>query len=222
MESNDLFFEKGTLELCTFINEPTNKFMKLSNFVYGIVSFHDGKIRVPARLTDQLACSGKDIDLANLEGREVIPRFRRRYSVGKSDLVPTISLAFTLADEYYPHQEYKIVQPTKDYELPGIVGYGAYSSRFRIKDGGIERAVPFIDEDSVTAAVEAGKLALIHSGLDSAWIGKVYAGSESNPYAVKPIAAKVAQVLKLGEKMAMYRVLMLLTLNSRVKRLRAF
>ena len=75
-----------------------------------------------------------------------------------------------------------------------------YSSRFRIKDGGLERAVPFIDEDSVTAAVEAGKLALIHSGLDSALIGKVYVGSESNPYAVKPIASKVAQVLKLGKE----------------------
>ena len=60
--------------------------------------------------------------------------------------------------------------------------------------------MPFIDEDSVTAAVEAGKLALIHSGLDSAWVGKVYVGSESNPYAVKPIASKVAQVLKLGEE----------------------
>jgi hydroxymethylglutaryl-CoA synthase len=200
MEANDLFYEKGTLELCTFVNEPTNKFTKLSSFVYGIVSFHDGKIRVPARITDQLVCNGKDVDSASLEGREVIPRFRRRYSVGKGDLVPTISLAFTLADEYYPHQEYKVIQPTKDYELPGIVGYGAYSSRFRIKDGGIERAVPFIDEDSVTAAVEAGKLALINSGVDSAWIGKVYAGSESNPYAVKPIAAKVAQVLKLGEE----------------------
>ena len=93
-----------------------------------------------------------------------------------------------------------MVNPTKEYELPGIVGYGAYSSRFRIKEEGLERAVPFIDEDAVTAAVEAGKLALIHSGVDSTWIGKVYAGSESNPYAVKPIAAKVAQVLKLGEE----------------------
>jgi hydroxymethylglutaryl-CoA synthase len=200
MDSIDLLFDKGKLELCTFVNEPTNKFTKLGNYVYGIVSFHDGKIRVPARLTDQLVCNGEGIDLANLEGREVIPRFRRRYSVGRSDVVPTISLAFTLADEYYPHQEYKIVEPTKEYALPGIVGYGAYVSRFRIKENGIERTVPYIDEDSVTAAVEAGKLALIHAELDSKYIGKVYAGSESNPYAVKPIAAKVAQVLKLGEE----------------------
>ncbi|MCK4482906.1 hydroxymethylglutaryl-CoA synthase, partial [Candidatus Bathyarchaeota archaeon] len=53
---------------------------------------------------------------------------------------------------------------------------------------------------AVTAAVEAGKLALIHSGVDSSLVGKVYVGSESNPYAVKPIASKVAQVLKLGEE----------------------
>jgi hydroxymethylglutaryl-CoA synthase len=200
MGSIDLFFDKGKLELCTFVNEPTNKFMKLSNFIYGIISFHGGKIRVPGRLTDQLICDGKDIDFSSLEGREVVPRFRRRYSVGKSEVIPTISLAFTLADEYYPHQEYKIVEPTKEYELPGIVGYGAYTSKFRIKEGGIERAVPYLDEDSVTAAVEAGKSALIHSGVNSSLIGKVYVGSESNPYAVKPIASKVAQVLELGEK----------------------
>jgi hydroxymethylglutaryl-CoA synthase len=200
MSNIDLFYDKGKLEFCTYVNEPTNKFMKLSSYVYGIVSFHDGKIRVPARLTDQLICDGDDVDLASFEGRDVIPRFRRRYSVGKSEVVPTISLAFTLADEYYPHQEYKVVQPSKEYELPGIVGYGVYASRFRIKEGSLERAVPFIDEDAVTAAVESGKLALIHSGLDSAWIGKVYVGSESNPYAVKPIASKVAQVLQLGEE----------------------
>jgi hydroxymethylglutaryl-CoA synthase len=200
MDSVDLFYDKGKLELCTFVKEPTNKFIKLTSFVYGIVSFHDGKIRVPARLTDQLICDGDNVDLASLEGREVIPRFRRRYSVGRSEVVPTISLAFTLADEYYPHQEYKVVQPGKESELPGVVGYGVYTSRFRIKEEGLERAVPFIDEDSVTAAVEAGKLSLIHSGLNSEWVGKVYVGSESNPYAVKPIASKVAQVLKLGEE----------------------
>jgi len=52
-----------------------------------------------------------------------------------------------------------------------------------------------MDEDAITAAVEAGKLALLHTGVDSQLIGKVYVGSESNPYAVKPIASKVAQVL---------------------------
>jgi hydroxymethylglutaryl-CoA synthase len=200
MASIDLFYDKGKLELCTLINEPTNKFMKLENFIYGIVSFHDGRVRVPARLTDQLISKDVDVDFSSLEGREVIPRFRRRYSVAKNDVVPTISLAFTLADEYYPHQEYTVVQPSKEYDTPGIVGYGVYTSRFRIKDGAIERSVPFIDEDAVTAAVEAGKLALIHSGVDNKLVGKIYVGSESNPYAVKPIASKVAQVLKLGEE----------------------
>ena len=200
MDSADLFYEKGKIELCTLVTEPTNKFTKLESFVYGIISFHNGRIRVPGRLTDQIIADGEVVDLAALEGREVVPRFRRRYSVSKGDVVPTISLAFTLADEYYPHQEYKVVQQNKEYKLPGIVGYGVYTSRFRIKEGGIERAVPFIDEDAVTAAVEAGKLALIHSGVDNTQVGKVYVGSESNPYAVKPIASKVAQVLKLGEE----------------------
>ena len=200
MASIDLFYEKGKLELCTLVNEPTNKFMKLESYVYGIVSFHNGKIRVPGRLTDQIVKDGETIDFSNLEGREVIPRFRRRYSVAKNDVVPTISLAFTLADGYYPHQHYTVVQPSKEYVGPGIVGYGVYVSRFRIKENGLERSVPFIDEDEVTAAVEAGKLSLIHSGVDSSLVGKIYVGSESNPYAVKPISSKVAQVLKLGEE----------------------
>jgi len=200
MKNITLFYDKGKLELCTLINEPTNKFRKLGSYIYGIVSFHDGKIKVPGRITDQILTKDQIIDFSKLEGREVIPRFRRRYSVGASEVIPTISLAFTFADEYYPHQEYKIVAPSKEYKLPGIVGYGVYTSKFRIKENRIERAVPFIDEDAVTAAVEAGKFALIHSAIDSASIGKVYVGSESNPYAVKPIASKVAQVLRLGEE----------------------
>jgi hydroxymethylglutaryl-CoA synthase len=200
MATSDLFYDKGKLELCTLVTEPTNKFTKLGSFVYGIVSFHNGKIRVPGRLTDQILKDDETVDFSALEGREVIPRFRRRYSVGKNDVVPTISLAFTFADEYYPHQEYVVCKPKKEYDLPGIVGYGVYTSRFRIREGGIERAIPFFDEDAVTAAVEAGKIALMHAAIDSAHVGKVYVGSESNPYAVKPIASKVAQVLKLGDE----------------------
>jgi len=196
----DLFHEKGKLEVCTLINEPTNKFIKLGSYIYGIVSFHDGKIRVPGRLTDRIIREDEEIDFSALEGREVVPRFRRRYSVDRSDIIPTISLAFTFADEYYPHQVYSIAKPNKEYDTPGIVGYGVYTSRFRIREGNMERSVPFIDEDAITAAVEAGKLALIHSGVDSSLVGKVYVGSESSPYAVKPIASKVAQVLKLGEE----------------------
>jgi len=200
MADTDLFYDKGELEVCTFINEPTNKFTKLGSYIYGIVSFHDEKIRVPGRLTDFMIKDHEEIDFQAFEGRSVIPRFRRRYSVGRNDVIPTISLAFTLADEYYPYQEYAIIKPNKEYTAPGIVGYGFYTSKFRVKEQNIERSVPFIDEDSITAAVEAGKLALIHSGVDSSLVGNVYVGSESNPYAVKPIASKVAQVLKLGEE----------------------
>ncbi|MCS7095910.1 MAG: hydroxymethylglutaryl-CoA synthase [Candidatus Bathyarchaeota archaeon] len=200
MENIDFFYEKGRLELCTLVNEPTNKFVKFGNYIYGVVSFHNGKIKVPGRLTDRIIGDKEAVDFSALEGREVVPRFRRRYSVGRSEIIPTISLAFTFADEYYPHQEYRVVAPKKEYDKPGIVGYGVYTSRFRIRENNMERAVPFIDEDAITAAVEAGKLALIHSGVDSMLIGKIYVGSESNPYAVKPIASKVAQVLRLGEE----------------------
>jgi len=200
MLDTDLFYEKGELEVCTLVKEPTNKFMKLGSYVYGIVSFHDGKIRVPGRLTDHMVKCDEDIDFSTLEGRPVTPRFRRRYSVDKNDVIPTISLTFTFADEYYPHQNHSFLKPRKEYDVAGIVGYGCYSSRFRIKEGNMQRAIPFIDEDAITAAVEAGKLALIHSGVNNSRVGKIYVGSESNPYAVKPIASKVAQVLRLGEE----------------------
>ncbi len=202
MEDTDFFYEKGKLEVCTLVGEPTNKFTKLGPYIYGIVSFHNGKIRVPGRLTDRIL-KYEETELSEFEGRNVVPRFRRRHAVEQNEIVPTISLAFTLADEYYPHQEYEIIKSKKEYDTPGIVGYGVYVSKFRIKEGMMERSVPFIDEDAITAAVEAGKMALIHSGADHSLVGKVYVGSESNPYAVKPIASKVAQILKLGgeEKM---------------------
>jgi uncharacterized OB-fold protein len=60
MEHIDLFYEKGKLELCTLVTEPTNKFSKLGRYVYGIISFHGGKIRVPGRLTDRLIKEGRN------------------------------------------------------------------------------------------------------------------------------------------------------------------
>ena len=36
MQNIDLFYDKGKLELCTLVNEPTNKFMKLQSFIYAL------------------------------------------------------------------------------------------------------------------------------------------------------------------------------------------
>ena len=134
----DLFYDQGKLELCTVINEPTNRFIKLGSYVYGIISFHNGKIRVPGRVTDHIV-KPEEIDVGDLEGRKVVPRFRRRYSVGRQEVIPTISLAFTFSDEYYPFQEYTITKSRKEYDSAGIVGYGVYTSKFRIREGKMER-----------------------------------------------------------------------------------
>ncbi len=95
----------------------------------------------------------------------------------------------------------------------GIVGYGVYIPVFRIKVEEISRAwqqnfnqikasllieeksVPGPDEDSVTLAVNSAKNALQMCGLYPACINAIYVGSESKPYAVKPIATIVRQAL---------------------------
>ncbi|NOZ78851.1 MAG: hydroxymethylglutaryl-CoA synthase [Acidobacteria bacterium] len=96
----------------------------------------------------------------------------------------------------------------------GIVGYGSYIPRRRIKLEEIakvwgadapsfkrglqlhEKSVPGKDEDTITMAVEAGRRALVRSGgIDPKTIGAVYVGSESHPYAVKPSGTVVAEAL---------------------------
>ena len=95
----------------------------------------------------------------------------------------------------------------------GIVGYGSYLPRYRIKVEEIahqwgrnseavkrglmlrEKTVPGIDEDTITISVEAGKNALKRAGIDPAEIGALYIGSESHPYAVKPSGTVVAEAL---------------------------
>lgn len=95
----------------------------------------------------------------------------------------------------------------------GIVGYGAYVPKFRIKPDDIariwgeepdrirkglgleEKAVPGLDEDAATMAVEASKNALLVADIDADKIGAVYVGSESHPYAVKPTSSILAEAL---------------------------
>lgn len=95
----------------------------------------------------------------------------------------------------------------------GIVGYGAYIPRYRIKveeiakvwngnaqaikDGLMveEKSVPDDDEDTVTISVEAARNALARAGVHGSKIGAVYIGSESHPYAVKPSGTIVAEAI---------------------------
>ncbi|MFZ2969621.1 MAG: hydroxymethylglutaryl-CoA synthase [Minisyncoccia bacterium] len=100
----------------------------------------------------------------------------------------------------------------------GIVSYGAYIPRYRIKIEEIakvwgkeaesiieglmvyEKSVPDMDEDTITMAVEAARSAIKRAKIDAQDIGAIYVGSESPPYAVKPSATIVAEAIGAGPK----------------------
>jgi len=103
--------------------------------------------------------------------------------------------------------------------MTGIVSYGAYIPRFRIKVEEIARiwgddpedikngllvyqkSVPGIDEDAATMAVEASRIAIEKRGIDPSKIGAIYVGSESHPYAVKPTATIVSEAICSDHKL---------------------
>jgi hydroxymethylglutaryl-CoA synthase len=105
-----------------------------------------------------------------------------------------------------------MMNPLKKYKI-GIVGYGCYVPRFRIKVEEIakvwqqdaesiknsliieEKSVPDLDEDTITISVEAAKNALLRAKIDSQKIGAVFVGSESHPYVIKPSGTVVAEAL---------------------------
>lgn len=95
----------------------------------------------------------------------------------------------------------------------GIVGYGAYVPKHRIKVEEIakvwgtdaesykrglmlkEKSVPAPDEDTITMSVEATRNALRRCQINPKAIGAVYVGSESHPYAVKPSGTTLAEAV---------------------------
>lgn len=97
--------------------------------------------------------------------------------------------------------------------MVGIVGYGAYIPRNRIKVEEIakvwgadapsykkglmlqEKSVPGPDQDTITMSVEAARRAILRAGIDPSKVGALYIGSESHPYAVKPSGTVVAEAI---------------------------
>lgn len=205
MNPVDYFNSKGTLLSASVIRRPTNKFLHLGSFISGVISFDDGNVRLPGRITDYSPPDG-ELDVTSYMGKNVVPRFRRLYTDGSTGLIYYSSLNFSFEEDYYPYQEYAKVAPSNVSERPGIVGYGVYLPKFRIRNeeesglGVKERTVPFADEDTTTFAVEAAKRALIHAGVDGGYVKKCFVGSESTPYAVKPSMSTVSQALRLGEE----------------------
>jgi len=95
----------------------------------------------------------------------------------------------------------------KEAVVTGIIGYGVYVPRYRIKQSDIavpwggfaigEKAVCGWDEDIITMAAEASSNAIKHAGVDPAQIGAVYLGTASSPYIEQYVAPILAETLEL-------------------------
>jgi len=90
----------------------------------------------------------------------------------------------------------------------GIVGYGVYIPRFRIKSeeyvkawgifaapGVKEKAVAGFDEDPITMAIEASMNAINYAGIDATDINCVYFASSHPPYAEKLMSSTISTAI---------------------------
>ena len=101
--------------------------------------------------------------------------------------------------------------------LTGIIGWGVYIPRQRVRAEEIadlwgfertltkalwieEKAIASVDEDVVTMGWYATKVAIERSGVNPEFIGAVFVGTESKPYAVKPSATIIADALGVSKR----------------------
>ncbi len=99
--------------------------------------------------------------------------------------------------------------------MAGILGYGIYVPRFRVKTAEIrkawgggapgiqEKSVPYFDEDPITMAVQAARNGIEHCSLSPDKIGGLFVGSVSSPYIIKSMAVLVGTVLGISESAIM-------------------
>ncbi|PIZ19294.1 MAG: hydroxymethylglutaryl-CoA synthase, partial [Deltaproteobacteria bacterium CG_4_10_14_0_8_um_filter_43_12] len=92
----------------------------------------------------------------------------------------------------------------------GIVGYGVYIPKYRLKREDIarvwggrapginEKSVVGFDEDATTMAVAAAQNAIAHAGVAPSEVGALYVGSVSSPYISKSMAVIIAEALGMS------------------------
>lgn len=95
----------------------------------------------------------------------------------------------------------------------GIIGYGVYLPKYRIKaeeytkawgsfsaPGVREKSVPGYDEDVITMAVEAARNAINYARIDPDSIGTLYLATTSGPYGEKPLSSTILAALTGNEE----------------------
>ncbi len=197
--------------------EPTSKFSYLGSILSIYVSPRDGdqKVLVAGRITDFLPPTD-EVHINDYIGKEVVPRFRKAYDDG---LIHYSRLQFSLKDDYYKShlsiEQKPFLEKENWAEKVGITGYCTYIPKYRIKIEEVakahdkdpnlykgvvkEKAVPFLDEDTRTLAVESAERAIFNAGISGNDINLVAVGTESNPYVVYPVAVTIVDACGINQ-----------------------
>lgn len=102
--------------------------------------------------------------------------------------------------------------------MVGIISYGAYVPKYRLKIADIsqvwgkdeqivsrslgvtEKSVAGFDEDAITLGYESARKAIKRINLNPKKIGSLFVGSESHPYAVNPSSTTIGEFLGIGNR----------------------
>ncbi len=191
------------------IRHPATTHTRYAPYISAVVEL-DG-YKVPTMITD-FEISSDEVDIVNdIIGMAIEPVFRRITEQGEEGVIeygmkfrPSQSSLFK---EYGPYTPKKISRKA------GLVSYGVYLPRYKVTVEQIsktfgtnaetyrrglaleEKGVGNLDEDTGTYSVEAARRAINHAGIDPQKIDRIWVGSESPPYAVKPTTTIVAEAI---------------------------
>ncbi|UCE08381.1 MAG: OB-fold domain-containing protein, partial [bacterium] len=191
---------QGSIFSASVVRHPATTHTRYAPYISAVVEL-DG-YKVPTMLTD-FEITSDEVDIVNdIIGMSVVPVFRRVTEQGEEGVIeygmkfrPSQSSLFK---EYGPYT------PRKFSRKSGLVGYGVYLPRYKVTVEQIsttfgtnpetfkrglaleEKGVGNLDEDTGTYSVDSARRAINHAGIDPQKIDRIWVGSESPPYAVKP------------------------------------
>lgn len=189
---------QGTVYSSSLVRKssPTFQFSGKVPYAAGLISLDGNDLRVPGIIDAEERMTGEDVEA-------------KIGYIGESNHLKFHSFVWEKKRNYHaPSPSSKTSDTCKG---TGILDYGVYVPRMRIASEeladvwgedveGLVKSFPGKWDDSASYAMNATLNCLETADLDPVNIGKIMVGSESHPYAVKPTASIIAELIGSNEQ----------------------